>query len=271
MWSETEAQLQLRCASSAAARRAAARTARQKNGPLREGSRPVSVRALAAGGGVGRRALSPCDWRSGERPWPSCGLSCASAAAARPARLRARHPEPGAPVVCRPSSACMAPGASREGRRAVRSLSSVAVGWCDPPPRHTAVPRSATARRAAARRRALLLVRNHSTRPSALVRRGCSRRRASAPGEPTPSNVRHVVDQVGGLRPTRAAARPARLQSQGMCRRLLGRPAHALPSSAPKVCGRRRTLAAQRRGLALRMDAASSTVAGLGPLRRGGA
>ena len=187
--------------------------------------------------------------------------------AARQARLRARRPEPAPPHgVARELGLH---GARRGPRRAPRG----AVwrrGWFDHPP-PLAVPRSAAARargsaaaHASSRRERLESAQR--SRPAWMFSS-----KASAPGEPAPSNVRHVVDQVSRQLLTRADARPAWLQSQCLWGRLLaGRRALCARLHRASATGGG-TLATQRNGLASRMDAALSTVAGRGPLGRGGA
>jgi len=187
--------------------------------------------------------------------------------AARQAQLRARRPKPAPPR-----------GVARElglhgARRGPRRAPRRAVwhrGWFDhlPP---LAVPRSAAAR---ARGSAAAHASSHRKRLESAQRSRPAwmfSSKAFAPGEPAPSNVRDVVDQVSGQLPTRAAARPAWLQLQCLWGQLLAgwRALCARLHRASATGGG--TLAAQRNGLASQMDAASSTVAGRGPLGRGGA
>jgi len=190
----------------------------------------------------------------------------AETTAARQAQLRARRPKSAPPH-----------GVARElglhgTRRGPRRAPRRAVwrrGWFEHPP-PLAVPRSAAARaRGSAAAHASSRERLESAKRSRPAWMFSSK--ASAPGEAAPSNVRHVVDQVSGQLPTRAAARPAWLQSQCLWGGLLaGRRALCARLHRASATGGG-TLAAQRNGLASRMDAASSTVAGRGPLSRGGA
>jgi len=169
------------------------------------------------------------------------------------------------PMVWRASSACMAPGADREGRRGEQC----GAGGDLTIPRHLPCRAVQQLERAAVRQRTLLLIGNDSSLPSALIRRGCSRRRRLHQASRRPATCgTSLIRSVGSSQhaPSRGRRGSSRSACGGDCSQVGARSARVCTDGLGGG-----TLAAQRNGLASRMDAASSTVAGRGPLGRGGA
>ena len=118
------------------------------------------------------------------------------------------------PMVWRASSACMAPGADREGRRGEQC----GAGGGLTIPRHLPCRAVQQLERAAVRQRTLLIVGNDSSLPSAsaLVRRGCSRRRHLHQASRRPATCgTSLIRSVGSSQ--RAPPRGRRGSSRSAC------------------------------------------------------
>jgi len=116
------------------------------------------------------------------------------------------------PVVWRASSACMAPGAAREGRRGEQCGTGGGLTIY----RHLPCRAVQQLERAAVRQRTLLLIGNDSSLPSALVRRGCSRRRRSHQASRRPATCgTSLIRSVGSFQ--RAPPRGRRGSSCSAC------------------------------------------------------